>query len=199
MTEAKNKGRRTLAILCLSGVVVAQSGCLVAAAGACAGAGAYAYYRGTVSDTYGAEFGQVYQASKEALGDMAMPVVSENHEGLAGTIESSLADGTRVTVVLEEKPRMKSEDNHSTEVSIRIGTFGDQTASTQLQQQIARRVTEHLRGGPAPALPTGRSVERLPPLTQAQAVQPAVVPGGNQNPTNWKPAAQSNGEAPKPP
>ncbi len=189
--------RRTL-ILFLAALLLTQSGCLVAAAGAAAGAGAYAYYRGNVTDTYAVEFGEAYQASREALADMAMPVISENHQGVTGSIESSLADGTRVSISVEEKPRNLATDNHSSQVGVRIGTFGDQNLSARMQQQIATRISQRNRTGPAPAKPASatRPADRLPPLgPQDQTVKQASNPGAPAAGSEWKPP-QPQGQPP---
>jgi hypothetical protein len=199
MPRLNHSCKRLLILAVFGGILLAQSGCLVAAVGACAGAGgAYAYYHGNVSDDYSAEFGQVYQASKEALADMAMPVITEKHDGLTGTIESSLSDGTKVTISLEEKPRIKPEDGHTTEVGVRVGYFGDQSLSSNMMDKIRVRVAQRMRGGPAPAATAARPSDRLPPITPTGASVPAPTPTQPGNGT-WKPAAQSNGEPPKPP
>jgi hypothetical protein len=199
MLGFNNLFKKWLVLTLFGGTLLAQSGCLVAAVGACAGAGgAYAYYQGNVSDNYGAEFGQVYQASKEALNDMAMPVITEKHDGLTGSIESSLSDGTKVTISLEEKPRMKPEDGHTTEVGIRVGYFGDQSVSSNMMDKIRVRVAQRMRTGPAPAATAGRPSDRLPPITPTGASVAAATPNQPNN-GNWKPAAQTNGEPPKPP
>src|SRR5687768_11951162 len=122
--------RRKWWLFLLLVLAVSQSGCLLAAAGAAAGAGAYAYYKGNVSETCAVEFGDAYQGTKEAMLDLGMPVLHEEHQGVNGTIESSLQDGTKVTVSLQEKPRVLASDHHETEVGVRVGHFGDDKTST---------------------------------------------------------------------
>lgn len=178
--------------LLLFPLAISLSGCLVAAVGAAAGAGAYAYYQGNVSGTYPAEFGETYQCTKSALTDLAMPVLSEHHEGLNGTIESSIEDGSHVTIKLEEKPRILATDTHQTEVTIRVGVFGDSKVSTRLQQQIGQHIAQKS--------PQKGSNTRLPPITNNAIVQgsppPGVVPAGG---SEWKPASQANPNQKAPP
>jgi hypothetical protein len=188
---------RTIGLVLLMALALSQAGCLLAAAGATAGVGAYAYYRGNVTEQYAVEFGEAYQASKAALADMAMPVIREHHSGLAGTIESSLEDGTKVTVSIEEKPRYMAGDGHTSEVGVRVGVFGDQKLSAKMQQQIGTRLASRMRSGP------GHTVggERLPPLGAepgpAQATPAGVQPAGAQAPP-WKPAASPGAAVPPP-
>jgi hypothetical protein len=199
MTTAAATTSRRWGLILLAGLAVSQSGCLLAACGAAAGAGAYAYYRGNVSETCAVEFGDAYQSTKEAMLDLAMPVLHEEHQGVTGTIESSLQDGTKVTVVLEEKPRQLANDPHQTEVGVRIGTFGDEKASTKILRQIGVRTAQRSKA------PTGTVPGRLPPISADGAVQqtslpPALATGTTAAPGNgqWKPAGAAGGEAPKP-
>lgn len=202
MTTAAAIIRRRWGLFLLASLAVSQSGCLLAAAGAAAGAGAYAYYRGNVSETCAVEFGDAYQATKEAMLDLAMPVLHEEHRGLAGTVESSLQDGTKVTVSLEEKPRQLANDPHQTDVAVRIGTFGDEKASTKILRQIAVRTAQRAK---VPAQP-GTNPGRLPPLTSDASIQqsslpPALATGGQGTAAGgqWKPAGPpATGEPPRP-
>src|SRR5262245_8145568 len=57
MTNAIATIRRRWWFLLLPILAVSQAGCLLAACGAAAGAGAYAYYRGNFSETHTVEFG----------------------------------------------------------------------------------------------------------------------------------------------
>ena len=66
----------------------------------------------TTEVDHGAEFGETYQATKLALADLAMPIRHENHQGMTGEIESSIEDGTHVTISLEEKPRIQVNRSH---------------------------------------------------------------------------------------
>jgi hypothetical protein len=190
--------KRALLLLVIAGLALSQTGCLVAVAGAAAGAGAYAYYKGTVTDQFAVEFGEAYQASKEALADQAMPVISEHHQGVTGTIESSLEDGTKVSITVEEKPRLQAADGHLSEVGIRIGVFGDQNLSDKLMRQVSMRVAQRMRNGPI--LPPTGSGERLPALTpEPGAVHPPPAgPTVGTGGAPWKPAAGGSGEPPKP-
>jgi len=181
--------RLALPCLWLGLLAVSQSGCLVAAVGAGAGAAAYGYYQGNSVAAQGAEFGETYQATKLALADLAMPIRHESHQGMTGEIESSIEDGTHVTISLEEKPRIQASDGHQTEVTIRVGYFGDSTISNNIQQKI----TQHI----AQRAPQQGSPSRLPPISATQPIQQtqAVSPPPASTPANpgWKPATQSNG------
>lgn len=173
---------------------------MVAAVGAAAGAGAYAYYQGNSLGAYAADFGETYHATKLALADLAMPIRHEQHDGLTGEIESSIEDGTHVSIKLEEKPRILATDGHQTEVTIRVGYLGDSKVSARLQQQINQHVTQRTQ--------QQGSATRLPAITQTQGVQsappPAAATGSSAPPPmtsnpGWKPATQPEAKGTQPP
>jgi hypothetical protein len=193
-------------LLCL--LAISQAGCVVAAVGVAAGAGAYGYYQGNYTSTCPAEFGETYQAAKLALADLAMPVRQESHQGTTGEIESSIADGSHVTISMEEKPRMTASDGHQTEVTIRVGYFGDEKLSKEIQEKITLHINQRAPQQPNPS--------RLPPIGGAQPVVPGQVvtpppgvttppPAGVTappavTPTNpgWKPATPVGTKVPPP-
>lgn len=199
-----------LALPCLSLCLLAisQSGCVVAAVGAGAGAAAYGYYQGNCVAAQPAEFGETYQATKLALADLAMPVRHESHQGTTGEIESSIADGTHVTISFEEKPRIMASDGHQTDVTIRVGYFGDSKLSNEIQQKITSHINQRA--------PQQANPNRLPPIGGGAVVQPGQVvtpppgvttppPAGVTAPPavtpanpGWKPATPTGTKAPPP-
>jgi hypothetical protein len=172
--------RIPLASLALLLLCLAQTGCLAVAAGAAAGAGAYAYYQGEHTEVHAAEFGQAYQSAKRSLAERGLPIRYEHHNGLTGTIESSIEDGSKVTITLEEKPRLLASDGHQTEVGIRVGTFGDSRFSKELQQSIRTGMN---------GVPSGT---RLPAVNTAIQQTGATVPAPNKT-EGWKPVGGTNG------
>lgn len=195
ITVKKSRCRcRVVLWLSLFLLSVSLSGCMLAAAGAVAGAGAYAYYQGNYSQMHAAEFGKTWQAAKSALSDLALPVISEHHEGLTGTIKSSLPDGTSISIDLEEQPRILASDSHQTEVNVRVGTFGDQTQSQKIQQQIQSHIVgQNVTAPPANRLPPLNSSVAPPPAAATNAPPPATATG-----SQWKPAP-ANGAQTLPP
>lgn len=187
--------------LFLSLLAISQSGCVVAAVGVAAGAGAYGYYQGNYVTAHPAEFGETYQATKLALADLAMPIRHESHQGMTGEIESSIADGTHVTINLEEKPRMMASDGHQTEVTVRVGYLGDEKLSNEIQQKITSHINQRAPQQPNPSrLP---AIGGAQPVAPAQAVTPppaGVTAPPATTPANpgWKPATQTGTTVPPP-
>src|SRR5258708_5022218 len=83
-------------------LALASSGCLLVAAGAGGGAAAvYAYYKGKVCETYIANLDDTFLALRAALGELGMPILSEEREGARASLESRTASGDRVHIHLE--------------------------------------------------------------------------------------------------
>lgn len=190
--------RQAIVSLLLFTACLLISGCFVAAAGAAAGAGAYAYYQGNVNELYAADFGQAYQSTKKVLAERGLPIRYEQHQGLSGTIESSMEDGSKVTITLEEKPRVLATDGHQTEIGIRVGTFGDSKFSGEFHQQLRGMMTMN---SPATVSPGGNRLPPVgtspPPVQQAGATSPVSAPPPPSKVEGWKPAS-ATGTVPPP-
>jgi hypothetical protein len=90
----------------------------------------------------------VQQATVLALGDLGLPVLDQRGDAGSGRIESQYSDGQSVRVDLTKK------GSSVTEISIRVGTFGDQARSAQLLSAINQRLPSRAgHAGPQPATP----------------------------------------------
>lgn len=150
-------------------VALANAGCLVVAAGACAGAAGYAYCKGKVCENYIADFNDTWAASHTALTELAMPVTAEERSGPGdGSIESRTADGERVRILVSRGASRIPSEGTITTVGVRVATFGDYTLSDRILYQIGA----HLRVAPAPGEPAASQ----PMPTTLGPIQPASVP-----------------------
>lgn len=125
---------RRLTIGLVMGMVA--SGCAVAvlATGAGLGAGTYAWLKGELRRTYPATYDAVWNASSDALQSLEMPVVSQQRDALKGTIMAKRADGSDVRI------DVKYLTENTTQVSIRIGLFGDRPDSARVHETIQARL-----------------------------------------------------------
>lgn len=156
---------RRAALVLLAGLSVTSGGCLVVAAGAAGGAAVgYAYYKAKVCETYQAQLGDAYAATKAALAELGMPVVAEGHDAGGGFIESRTGTGERVHVDLELLPSKIPAEGGQTRIGVRVANFGDRPVSERLLYQVGLRLT--------PAnLAAVRPVPPRPPA-QPNAIQP---------------------------
>jgi uncharacterized protein DUF3568 len=166
--ETRRIGRLlpSLSVLFVALLALASGGCLAAmVGGAAAGGAGYAYYHGNMAEVYDADLPLAYEATQQALKDLALPVTSEKRDNMTGTIETVNGKYEKVTITMEQQMGKIPTDPPKTKVAVRVGTFGDAEMSRRMQQQIAIR----MRGG---------------------ANFPAAPPTGTEaQPAAWKPSA----------
>ena len=169
-------------VLILAGLTVNSAGCLVVAAGAGA-AGTVAYMKGDLETEEPYKLDVVYAATREATKQLELSVLEGKTEkdALSATIVARDAADKRVTI------HLKAQTEHTTKVSIRIGTFGDQSKS----HMIYNRIKENLRA--APAAP--QTAQTPAPSPGAPATYPPVPP----TPAQETPAVPSAPTATDPP
>jgi len=173
-------------LLVLAGLMVNSAGCLVVAAGAGA-AGTVAYMRGDLEVEEPYRLDVVYAATREATRQLELSVLEGKTEkdALSATIVARDAADKRIII------HLKAQTEQTTKVSIRIGTFGDQTKS----QMIYSRIKENLRAT-APAAPQTAQAPSQPP--SPPATNPPVSPPPAQA-TPTPPVAPPPGQAPQGP
>ena len=176
---------RQSALLTLALCALANGGCIAVAAGAAAGAGAasYAYAKGKVSYTFNASLDDTWAATRKSLAELNLPILSEEREtNRSGFIRSETKDGTAVRVYLEAASNDETPGTTGTEVSVRVGTFGDYSVSDNVLRQLSSHLVAVGPGGaPGTATqPTGSWTAVNPPAIQPQPappIQPQTAPG----------------------
>jgi Protein of unknown function (DUF3568) len=137
MVPIINKFGNKFLLLLIAAVALANSGCLLVAAGAAGGAAVgYAYYKGKIAETYRAGFNDSWAATRTALAELGMPILKEERGTESGTIESKSGDGEQVRVSLEATKSTIPADGDLTEISIRVATFGNVPVSDRIFYQI---------------------------------------------------------------
>ena len=116
--------------------MLALCGCplLLVGGGAVAGGGAAVYYRGRLRETLNAPLPQARKAAAGALEDLELPVLVDKADSLTGRLESRYADGKDVRIDLKAVV-----DTH-TEVTIRVGTFGDKERAVAILHKMKNRL-----------------------------------------------------------
>lgn len=105
-----------------------SSGCLAVAAGA--GAGAVAYVRGDLTATLDAGVEQTNSAVSRAIDQLQFAKVSERKDALQGEFIARNAADKKIKIEVERK------GERLTEVTIRIGVFGDENLSLAILDRI---------------------------------------------------------------
>jgi hypothetical protein len=132
------KKTKLLMTLLLAALLAFGNGCVlfVAGAAAAAGVGGYAYVNGEIEATESASLNQTWDASLAAMQDLQFPVTSQAKDALEGNLTVRNAKNTTIKI------RLKYLSNTSTEIHIRVGTFGDEP----LSRIILNKINNHLQG-----------------------------------------------------
>jgi hypothetical protein len=125
------KRETILTILCLMMTFVLQ-GCLVAAVGA--GAGTVAYMRGDLEAVEAKDIDAVYAATQKAVEQLELDVSSDTKDALSAEIVARDAQDKKITI------RLKSTTEDTTQISVRVGTFGSETKSRLIHDQIKKNL-----------------------------------------------------------
>ena len=98
--------------------------------GAVAGIGGYKYYEGALSVIYQASYDKTWNASIKALEDMEYRIEEKTQKLGSGNISTTGDNKTRVKI------SVKYVTQEETEVTIRVGIFGDESASNVIKDKI---------------------------------------------------------------
>ena len=100
-------------------------------AGTAAGVGGYKYYEGALTVIYQASYQKTWDASLKALEEMSIRITSKQLDITSGGIMAIEASGRTMKIFL------KYISPQETEVTIRVGLFGDEDASKIIKDKIA--------------------------------------------------------------
>ncbi len=124
---------RFLMLAAILGLLPAMTGCLAIAIGGAA-VGTVAYVNGALTESVQATPDKVVTATEKAFASLKLTLISKNASGLEGKVVGRTSDDKSVTVNIKTKGEKVSE------VTIRIGTFGDETKSRVLMDAIAKNL-----------------------------------------------------------
>lgn len=112
------------------------NGCVTTAVGGgtTATTGTYSYFTRELSVIYGIPLADVWPRVLAAVESLQLHIDRQLIDGLGGDIEARRPDGTKVWV------HLKPSGDHSTTVSVRIGTMGDREQSERVQRTIRQQV-----------------------------------------------------------
>ena len=166
---------------------LANSGCLLIAAGAAGGAAVgYAYANGRVYETYNANFGDAWAATQTSVRELGMPIVKEERNADGGFLESRTADNETVRIYVDALPSRIPAEGSLSRVSVRVATFGDKPFSNRLLDQVGLHLV------PAGSVPQSIAAQALGSGI-VQTAAPALATPSTSG------AAAPSGQTPPPP
>jgi len=132
-----NRRLPLVAILCC--FLIGLSACsrkwaVIGAAAAAVGAGTYYYVKGDLKRNYEAPMDKTWEATVKSVEELKLTIESQKHDGLSGVITGKTADEKGFEI------NLKRLGENSTEVGIRIGTFGDRAKSEAIHDKILSKL-----------------------------------------------------------
>lgn len=124
---------RSAAAMLLAAMLLCSAGCGAIIVGGAAAAGTYVYLDGQAKNTYSASLQRSYDASLAACRELSIPVTSESRGGSSATIKGKLS-GDTVVIAME----LVGDDR--TEITVRVGLFGNESASRRIHATISRHL-----------------------------------------------------------
>lgn len=132
----KAKFQRVIIIVMITIFPLMQIGCFVAAVGigAAAGAGTIAYLKGELKALEDANIDRVWRATEGAVNELNFIVTNKVKDAVSAKLDALTADNKGVHITLKRKT------DSLTEITIRIGTFGNEELSRLILEKIQKRL-----------------------------------------------------------
>jgi hypothetical protein len=103
-------------------------GCMAVAVGG--GAGTVAYVTGDLKSTEAKDIDTVYKAIEKAMEQLNLNIIEKNSDKLSGRIIAHDSQDKKITI------KIRATSEKTTELSIRVGFFGDETKTMLIYQKI---------------------------------------------------------------
>jgi hypothetical protein len=124
--------RRSVAVVTIVVGGFLLSGCAVLVAGGAAGVGTVAYIKGELSDRLDASTDQTREAIERAVEELELQELKSDADGLSGDYILETGRDEKINV------RYEKLGDRSTQISIRVGLFGDENLSRALLEEIKK-------------------------------------------------------------
>ncbi len=121
-------------LLCSVATLFLVTGCALLVGGAAVGTGSYFYVTGELERDYNAPYEKVWAACEKTMADMHAKDVKPVKDISQGTIYANIDDQEVRVNVYYMGPDVTS-------VAIRVGVFGDRTASKMLHEKISENIS----------------------------------------------------------
>lgn len=129
-----NSKEGLLIIILVTGLLM-NSGCAAVLVGGAAagGAGAVLYIKGELHSTEDVSLDRAWNATQAAINDMGFTVTAKDKDAVSAELVALTADNKKISIILNRKA------DNVTEISIRVGTFGDESMSRLILEKIRKR------------------------------------------------------------
>ena len=127
--------RRIKSIAIVGCLLIVMAGCsrqwvILGTAAAAVGVGTCAYIEGDLKRTYDVNIENAWAASVKSVDQLKLTAESKTHDAFNGIIKGKMADGMSFQI------NLKRLAENSTEIGVRLGTFGDRAKSEAIHDKI---------------------------------------------------------------
>ncbi len=130
MTRSRH-ALQTVAVLTVTALL---GGCLALGVGAAAGAAGLAFAEGSLRGTVKGTPVQVVNSAQATLKDMGFTIQDAAGDAAEGHVDGKTANGRNISILT------KDAGGGTSDISIRVGTFGDEALSRDIYNRIASRM-----------------------------------------------------------
>jgi hypothetical protein len=120
-------------MLTLVSLAVLAQGCVIAAVGAGA-AGTVAYIKGDLTAVEAKDLDAVYKATEKAMADLKLNITTKAKDAMSAKIIARDSQDKKIKV------KLSATAEGTTKLSIRVGTFGSETKSRLIYEQIKKNL-----------------------------------------------------------
>lgn len=194
MTASSSRARgqcpRLLIAVLLSLSLLTQTGCLWLAAGAAAGGvvATCVYLSTPESREYSTDIDHGVAATRTALTELGFTIQKLKHDSASAELETETTDHMRVRIHLEQLTSPIPAEGSTTQIAVRVGSFGDEQISGKIFQQIGLHLAP---SAPRPAVPVQAPIPAPPPGAVTPPIRPVALQAGETPPP---PLATSSSE-----
>jgi len=125
--------KQVFLMLTLVSIAVLVQGCVIAAVGAGA-AGTVAYIKGDLTAVEAKDLDTVYKATEKAMADLELNITTKTKDAMSAKIIARDAQDKKISV------KLSATAEGTTKISIRVGTFGNETKSRLIYEQIKKNL-----------------------------------------------------------
>jgi hypothetical protein len=133
----KGNGKMTKKQILIIALIIPSTalvaGCMLAAVGVGA-VGTVAYIRGDLEVMEAVSLDKVYNAAVKAVAELELRETGKTKDVLTATITARDAENKKVNI------KLSAQEAQITKISIRIGTFGNETKSRRIYEQIKKNL-----------------------------------------------------------
>ena len=125
-------GKQIVLSVLIVSIVGMAGGCVVAAAGL--GAGTVAYVRGDLETMEAKSLDEVYNATEKAVSELGLNISRKTKDAMSAVFVGRDAEDKKIRI------KLTAAEDDMTELSIRIGMFGNETKARRIYEEIQRQL-----------------------------------------------------------